>query len=116
MKKLIIAVIAFTGFGVISFSQAVPAQKADASKMHVVKIKTTKKVGTKTVAITNASRAKTKTVVITKPSVVIKTNTTVPLKKDGTPDKRFKASTITVAGPQKKDGTPDMRYNVNKKH
>lgn len=116
MKKLIIAVIAFTGFTVIGFAQTVPAQKADASKMHVVKIKTTKKADTKTVAITNAAPAKTKTVVITKPAIVIKTNTTAPLKKDGTPDKRFKARSVTVAGPLKKDGTPDMRYKVNKKH
>jgi hypothetical protein len=38
----------------------------------------------------------------------------VVLKKDGTPDKRFKNSTST-AGPIKKDGTPDMRYKANKK-
>ena len=116
MKKLIIAIIAITGFTVMGFAQAVPAQKADASKMHVVKIKTPKKSDTKTVAITNGVPAKTKTVVITKPAVIIKTNTTAPLKKDGTPDKRFKARSVTVAGPLKKDGTPDMSYKVNKKH
>lgn len=53
----------------------------------------------------------------------------VPLKKDGTPDLRYKvnqrmakpkvASTQVVAinptGPLKKDGTPDMRFKANRK-
>lgn len=38
-----------------------------------------------------------------------------PLKKDGTPDKRYKANQRDSAGPAKKDGTPDMRYKANKK-
>jgi hypothetical protein len=36
----------------------------------------------------------------------------VVLKKDGTPDKRYKKS--ATAGPLKKDGTPDKRYKANK--
>ena len=36
------------------------------------------------------------------------------LKKDGTPDKRFKAPKAAKA-PLKKDGTPDKRYKENKK-
>lgn len=38
------------------------------------------------------------------------------LKKDGTPDKRFKENknTPAPAGPTKKDGTPDKRYKANK--
>jgi len=39
--------------------------------------------------------------------------TTQHLKKDGTPDKRFKANK-TPKGPLKKDGTPDKRYKANK--
>ncbi len=35
-----------------------------------------------------------------------------PLKKDGTPDKRYKSNKV----PLKKDGTPDMRYKVNQKN
>ena len=35
------------------------------------------------------------------------------LKKDGTPDKRYK-SNKTPEGPLKKDGTPDLRYKSNK--
>jgi hypothetical protein len=37
-----------------------------------------------------------------------------PLKKDGTPDMRYKANKAKP-GPLKKDGTPDMRYKANKK-
>jgi hypothetical protein len=33
----------------------------------------------------------------------------VKLKKDGTPDKRYKANKML-----KKDGTPDKRYKANK--
>lgn len=38
------------------------------------------------------------------------------LKKDGTPDKRYKENKEAAkpAGPVKKDGTPDMRYKENK--
>lgn len=37
-----------------------------------------------------------------------------PLKKDGTPDKRFKENKAPK-GPLKKDGTPDKRFKENKK-
>jgi hypothetical protein len=38
------------------------------------------------------------------------------LKKDGTPDKRYKENKEAkpAAGPTKKDGTPDKRYKSNK--
>ncbi|MEO6916690.1 MAG: hypothetical protein ABI151_14575 [Chitinophagaceae bacterium] len=37
------------------------------------------------------------------------------MKKDGSPDKRYKENKMTepVVGPKKKDGTPDMRYKNN---
>ena len=39
------------------------------------------------------------------------------LKKDGTPDMRYKENKEAAkkTGPTKKDGTPDMRYKENKK-
>ena len=45
-----------------------------------------------------------------------KTADTTKLKKDGTPDKRFKANKTEqkTTGPLKKDGTADMRYKDNK--
>ena len=39
------------------------------------------------------------------------------MKKDGTPDKRYKENKkeeAAPAGPTKKDGTPDKRYKENK--
>jgi hypothetical protein len=38
-----------------------------------------------------------------------KATTTAPMKKDGTPDKRYKENKK-----MKKDGTPDKRYKENK--
>lgn len=57
-----------------------------------------------------------KRVAVTKPVAVANTNSAVQLKKDGTPDKRFKTNTDVASSPLKKDGTPDMRYKGNKKH
>lgn len=42
-----------------------------------------------------------------------KTEAKVVLKKDGTPDKRYKKNTISKVH-LKKDGTPDKRYKENK--
>jgi hypothetical protein len=42
-----------------------------------------------------------------------KTETKAPLKKDGTPDKRFKANKEPKVV-LKKDGTPDKRYKPKK--
>ncbi|WP_396156762.1 hypothetical protein [Flavobacterium sp.] len=42
------------------------------------------------------------------------TETKAPLKKDGTPDKRFKENKKAKV-PLKKDGTPDKRFKENKK-
>ena len=126
MKKLIIAAIALTGFSAASFAQAVPVKKADASKMQVVKNTANTKTDAKVVAIAKpAPVAVAKTPVVaktspaaSKPAAVAKTNTAsaTPLKKDGTPDKRFKANTAVATGPLKKDGTPDKRFKANQKH
>jgi hypothetical protein len=40
--------------------------------------------------------------------------TTTHLKKDGTPDKRYKENKTPPPQHLKKDGTPDMRYKENK--
>jgi len=40
--------------------------------------------------------------------------TTQHLKKDGTPDKRFKENKTTTTVHLKKDGTPDKRFKENK--
>lgn len=93
--------------------------KAPAAKpvaMPVVTIKMPAKQEKKTVAKTKLtpSKEEVKTVLASKP--VVKAINYAPLKKDGTPDKRFKAHTGVASGPLKKDGTPDMRYKANKKN
>ncbi len=61
----------------------------------------------------NAQQTKTATKPADKKEVKATNNTGSatkgPVKKDGTPDKRYKSNKKL-----KKDGTPDKRYNVNK--
>ena len=112
MKKLLIAALAFTFFSTGLFAQAVPAQKASVAKMQVVKKTTEKQPQTKVVAI-NKGNKPVLHATMTKTVAVSPTNT-APVKKDGTPDKRFKTNQSLVAsGPVKKNGTPDMRYKTN---
>ena len=134
MKKLIAAAIVLTYFNAATFAQAVPkVKKTEPSKMQVVKKTSEVKMPSKVVALKTTTttavvkakpmpaKQEVKTVVVTKPAVMVKptvtkVNSSIPLKKDGTPDKRYTAKTETSTGPVKKDGTPDMRYKVNKKH
>ena len=69
----------------------------------------TKKTETSASKLKPATEAK---VVKMKPAATPTSAT--PLKKDGTPDKRFKAA-ATTEGPKKKDGSLDKRYKQNKK-
>ncbi len=92
MKKLIIAASMLLAFTTFSLAQTAPAKPAQ---------KTVKKD-----ASSNNTTTKTTT-----------TTTTGPLKKDGTPDKRYKANDATTNSNThvKKDGTLDKRYKENKK-
>ena len=67
------------------------------------------KTTTKTKVAKPAATVTTKTTVVT-PAPAVK-----GMKKDGTPDMRFKENKEKKEGPKKKDGTPDMRYKSNKK-
>ena len=139
MKKLIIAALALVGFSAASFAQTVPAvKKNDPSKMQVVKKATDRKLEGKVVAMNkitkqtspvsnNAVTKRTpvkkqvKNPVTTKPVASIsKVNSSVPLKKDGTADMRYKANKYVVKNPGaahlKNDGTSDKRFKENKKH
>lgn len=100
MKKLIFTLIAFAGINAAMYAQT-----------------TTPKVITKTVTTAKpvvTTKMVTAKPVVAKPVVTAVVKPPVVLKKDGTPDKRYKA-TVTPAGPLKKDGTSDMRYKANKK-
>ncbi len=103
MKKCIIAAFLIAGsFGMVN---AQIKEKARVTKATPVVTRTTTKVST--------SEAKSAPTADIQKSVIRPT-----LKKEGTPDRRFKENKIavkkTTVGPIKKDGTPDMRYNKNK--
>lgn len=80
----------------LSFASAQHSQPATASKATVVK-----KSEVKTSATTAKEEVKTEKTAA-KPAA--------KMKKDGTPDKRFKTNKHL-----KKDGTPDQRFKENKK-
>lgn len=70
--------------------------------------------------ISSAQTAKKKAPVATKlerakPATTAVAATEVTLKKDGTPDRLFKANKMSKARGIKKDGTADMRFKSNKK-
>ena len=105
MKKLLIAACMMLGFaGIVSAQEAAPkakekkstemkAVKKDAPPAKVVKMKTAKPA----------------------PAPAAATPAAGPTKKDGTPDKRFKANKeAKPAVHLKKDGTPDKRFKENK--
>ncbi|CAD7804190.1 hypothetical protein CHRY9390_01188 [Chryseobacterium aquaeductus] len=86
MKKILTAMSIVLGLGFATAQQAVSASKSTIQKT------------TKTVNAVKPEAAKPEAA---KP--------TVKLKKDGTPDKRYKTNQTL-----KKDGTPDKRYKMNK--
>ena len=120
MKKVLIAFIVFFGFSVLSMAQPVtkPVKKAaDKTKVApAAKAATPAKTATMPKTATKAP-ATEKVKTTAKAPAADKQNPSAAapgvLKKDGTPDKRYKANK-TATGPLKKDGTPDMRYKSNK--
>lgn len=58
---------------------------------------------------TKAEKAKAKTEKAAKDKAKKEVKSASPLKKDGTPDKRYKKADV----PLKKDGTPDKRFKSN---
>ncbi|ANF50444.1 hypothetical protein A0O34_07895 [Chryseobacterium glaciei] len=96
MKKLITAMSIVLGLGFATAQQTAPAAATKAT--HQV-TKTAKTVDTKAAKVADTKMAK--------PAAT--STTAVKMKKDGTPDKRYKESQHL-----KKDGTPDKRYKTNK--
>lgn len=90
MKKICILILALLGFSLTSFAQQSP------------KITTTKTETVAQKAKKDGKKVITKTV-----------ETKVVLKKDGTPDKRYKKTKVEKIV-LKKDGTPDRRYKNSK--
>ena len=90
MKKVFLAVIALLGFSLTASAQ-----------------QGTMKMAKKT------EKANKEVIKESKPVEVKKTETKTVLKKDGTPDKRYKTDEKTKIV-LKKDGTPDKRYKQKK--
>ena len=110
MKKLLLSALALVGFASFTIAQTAPAKTATPaakSKMTVVK----KDAPPKTAKVVPMPA---KPAATAKPATAAKPAAAGPVKKDGTPDKRFKANK-TPEGPLKKDGTPDKRFKANKK-
>ena len=91
-----------------------PAMQADPSKQAVKPVNPTTKPSNPAPASTQKQENPTPKPAapsVNKEEKKVKVSTgNPPLKKDGTPDKRYKANQQKL----KKDGTPDMRYKENK--
>ena len=92
MKKLLLSLTLVAGLFTASFAQTTPATP-----------------------VKKEAKATKPAAASTAPA---KTATTAPVKKDGTPDMRYKANkeTAVPVTHAKKDGTPDKRYKENKKN
>lgn len=88
MKKLLATLLLTFGVG-IATAQATPAATVAKTKTTVVTQQKGKSVEARAAKAANTPEVK--------------------MKKDGTPDKRYKAAKTL-----KKDGTPDKRYKANK--
>ena len=105
MKKLLFTLLAFLAVNATMLAQtAAPAKKPTVTKPVTATAKPAVVTAKPAVATVKPTAATAKPAVVTPAPVV--------LKKDGTPDKRYK--TAAPAGPLKKDGTADMRYKANK--
>lgn len=89
MKKLLSAMSLILGLGLATAQQTAPAANATAHQT----VKAAKPMEVKAV----------------KPAQVKTANPAAQMKKDGTPDRRYKENKKL-----KKDGTPDKRYKENK--
>jgi hypothetical protein len=126
-QKMMLTTVLFmfvTGIAFAQTTQTPPANKTTIQKQ-TSKVQKTEagktKVDSKEKGVTQTDPShQTSTTTKSKSSTISKTNAAT-LKKDGTPDKRFKENktggnnTTTTNTHIKKDGTPDKRYKENKK-
>ena len=108
MKKLLLTAVLFAGFTGISNAQT---QKKEEKKTEVKMAPAPTAAKPATIKKTTSVTPAIKVTPAASPVAVERANnhSAVVMKKDGTPDKRFKK-----AKKLKKDGTPDMRYKNNK--
>lgn len=104
MKKLSSALSIIVGLGLASAQQAMPKDMAKTPPPKVQKMEAAKPAVEAKSTMQTTSPAEVKPAMEVKPLVA---TTAVKVKKDGTPDKRYKANAHL-----KKDGTPDKRYKA----
>ncbi|PKF75421.1 hypothetical protein [Chryseobacterium sp. PMSZPI] len=109
MKKLLSAMSLILGLGLATAQQTAPATSTTAHPPVKTAMKTAKAAETKAVETKAAKTAEVKTAKTAKVAEVKAAQPAVKMKKDGTPDKRYKENKHL-----KKDGTPDKRYKENK--
>jgi hypothetical protein len=114
MKKFLLGVAMMIGFLSFSYAQTVTPSKSENKKMPARHVTTTQAVAKKPVAAT-APAVKTTTTTKKMSTVQPATSTAPVVKKEGITDKRHTRRAHAKKGPVKKDGTPDMRYKKNKK-
>lgn len=105
MKKFIIAAIAFLSISSVTFAQTTAATK-DTKKAHAVNHTAAAKATPAATATANKAT-----------TAVTPATSATPTKKDGTPDKRYKANKDAANAKKthlKADGTPDKRHKENK--
>lgn len=109
MKKILIACSMLLGISLAASAQtpatAATAKKQVATKHAVAATETAKQKTQQTAAAVKQTEKKTET-------AATQAKAAGPLKKDGTPDKRYKENKQMVH--VKKDGTADKRYKENK--
>lgn len=106
MKKILLGAAMMISFLNFSFAQTATTAKAVRQTSHkTVVAQSPTGAHAKTEIKSETKTAETKTIANDKG---------VMLKKDGTPDKRYKATEVTTTK-LKKDGTADKRYKANKK-
>ena len=112
MKKVFLAAVMMTAFASLSFAQTEkPAAVNKAVSQKQLKKPITASAAKSATLVTPVTKTAAKPAPTTAAQPVASKD--VVMKKNGTPDKRYKASHKT--GPAKKDGTPDKRFKENKK-
>lgn len=105
MKRLVLAFAFLFSLSAISFAQSKPEKK-----------KTEQQASARKAAPSAVNAESTAPIAPEVAATAPAARTAGPVKKDGSPDKRFKANKAS-SNPvhHKKDGTPDKRYKENKK-
>ena len=118
MKKLILAIAVVLVFTGVSQAQDSTRKHTKITKA-VVKKKSSRESKMPAKQKTGTSKKENDSSVSkasTSSNTTLKTKQATGLKKDGTPDKRYKANkTNTEVVHLKKNGSPDKRYKENKK-